>query len=77
MSSAKERPFGPDLHVSYILNSIGKLCFSYSNMMLAYIITDVVYPCIDFVLPSVFKIVCIYDVSTEINIFWLDLIKGQ
>ena len=36
-----------------------------------YIITDVVYQCIDFVLPSVFKIVCIYDVSTEINIFWL------
>ena len=37
-----------------------------------YIINDVVYQCIDFVLPSVFKIVCIYDVSTEINIFWLD-----
>ena len=28
---------------------------------------DVVYPCIDFVLPSMFKIECIYDVSTEVK----------
>ena len=37
------------------------------------IATDVPYSFVIFVLPSVFMIECIYDVSTEINIFWLDL----
>ena len=38
------------------------------------IATDVPYSCVTFVLPSVFMIECIYDVSNEINIFRLDLI---
>ena len=37
------------------------------------IATDVPYSFVTFALPSVFMIECIYDVSTEINIFWLDL----
>ena len=35
--------------------------------------TDVPYSFVTFVLPNMFMIECIYDVSTEINIFWLDL----